>query len=254
MIMTNPDLDPTERFTGRSSYYRLHRPGYPDALFQYLLHRGVIWKGCSVADVGSGTGIFSRGLLNRGIVVHAVEPNREMRECAEADLQSRACFRSVAGRSEATTLATASVDAVTAAQAFHWFDVDFTGIEFRRILRPGGQVCIIYNERDTSDPFSHEYEELVIAYTDLDKDSREKSRDPRPFFNGKCEEATFPNDQRLDYDGLLGRVFSTSYMPKEGDEGYEAVLRRLSEMFERHQREGRVFLRYNTRAYHGTLE
>jgi SAM-dependent methyltransferase len=252
--MTNFIPDPTERFTGRSEDYRLHRPRYPDALFQYLLDNSVIWRGCSVADVGSGTGIFSQGLLDRGVEVFAVEPNKEMRECAEAALGSRVGFHSVVGRSEATTLGMASVDAVTAAQAFHWFDIDPTKIEFSRILRPGAQVCIVYNERDVCDPFSGEYEGLVGVYTDPDKVRREKSRDPRAFFVGKCREASFPNQQELDREGVLGRVLSNSHMPKKGDDGYEEVVRRLSEIFNRHQESGRVILHYNSRVYHGTLE
>ena len=104
--------------------------------------------------VGSGTGIFARGLLDRGAVVFAVEPNREMRECAETALGFMPSFHGVIGRSEATTLDTASMDAVTAAQAFHWFDTTSTRIEFSRVLKPNGQVCIAYNERDVCDPFS----------------------------------------------------------------------------------------------------
>jgi ubiquinone/menaquinone biosynthesis C-methylase UbiE len=250
--MVNSDPDPTERFTGRSSDYKLHRPRYPDALFQYLLDNSVIWKGCSVADVGSGTGIFAKGLLDRGVVVYAVEPNHEMRECADDALGPIAGFHSVVGRSEATTLGTASVDAVTA--AFHWFDTAPTRIEFSRILRPGGQVCIVYNERDVCDPFSHEYEGLVGVYTDPDKARRERSRDPRAFFGSKCKEASFPTQQELNRDGLLGRVLSNSHMPKKGEDGYEEVFRHLSEIFDRHQENGRVILRYNSHVYHGTLE
>jgi SAM-dependent methyltransferase len=252
--MENSNPDPAERFTGRSSDYKLYRPRYPDALYRYMLENTLIWRGCSVADVGSGTGIFARGLLDRGAVVFAVEPNQEMRQCAEADLGSLAGYHSIAGRSEATSLGTGSVDAVTAAQAFHWFDTAPTRIEFSRILRPDGQVCIVYNERDVCDPFSHEYEGLVGVYSDPDRARRERSRDPRAFFGGKCKEASFPIQQELDRDGLLGRVLSNSHMPKKGDYGYKEVLRHLSEIFERHQENGRVILRYNSRIYHGTLE
>jgi SAM-dependent methyltransferase len=252
--MSNFSRDPTERFSGRSEDYKLYRPRYPDALFQYLLDNAVIWKGCSVADIGSGTGIFASALLDRGIEVFAVEPNREMRECAEAALISMAGFRSIVGRSEATALGIGSVDAITVAQAFHWFDVEPTRMEFSRILRPGGQLCIVYNERDVCDPFSHDYEGVVGVYTDPDKARRESSRNPRGFFHGKCMEASFPNYQELDRKGLQGRVLSNSHMPREGDDGYEDVLRRLSNLFDRHQENGRVILRYNCRVYHGVLE
>ncbi len=246
--------DPTERFTGRSAIYDLYRPRYPDALYRYLLDKGAIWRGCTVADVGSGTGIFASGLLDRGVEVFAVEPNKEMRGCAEEALGSNSGFHSIAGRSEATTLGSESIDAVTAAQAFHWFDTKPTRTEFSRILRPGGQVCIVYNERDVSDPFSRDYEALVGIYTDPDKERREASRDPRGFFEGKCKEASFPNHQELDLKGLQGRALSNSHMPKEGDDGYGDTLLRLSEIFHRYQENGRVIMRYNSLVYHGALE
>jgi SAM-dependent methyltransferase len=252
--MSHPGPDSTTRFTGRSLEYARHRPQYPDELFRYLLDNAVIWKGCTVADVGSGTGIFTKGLLSVHAVVFAVEPNQEMRECADATLGSIPGYHSVEGRSEATSLSTASVDAVTVAQAFHWFDIGPTRAEFSRILRPKGQVCIVYNEREIVDDFSREFEDLMRNHSDLDKWTRERSRDPSDFFGAEgCRKASFPNQQNLDLEGLIGRVFSASYMPKIGDEEYEGALRRVNEIFHRYQRDGRVRLPYRTKVYHGPL-
>jgi len=102
--------------------------------------------------------------------------------------------------------------------------------------------------------FPREYEELVGVYTDPDKQTRERSRDPRAFFGGKCKEASFPNRQELDRDGLLGRVLSNSHMPKRGEAGYEEVVQRISEIFDRHEESGRVILHYISRVYHGALD
>src|SRR5262249_25402422 len=77
-----------------------------------------------IADVGSGTGICAKIFLKNGNEVICVEPNREMREAAEASLVGYRGFRSVDGTAEATTLPDASVDWVVAAQAFHWFEPD----------------------------------------------------------------------------------------------------------------------------------
>jgi hypothetical protein len=127
-------------------------------------------------------------------------------------------------------------------------------MEFIRILKPGGQVSIVYNERDVCDPFSQDYEGLVGVYTDPDKERRERSRDPRGFFGGRCNETSFPNQQELDLKGLEGRALSNSHMPKETDDRYGEVISRLSEIFDRHQENGRVIMRYTCRVYHGTLD
>jgi SAM-dependent methyltransferase len=247
--------DPTTRFTGLSDVYAKHRPPYPEALFRYLLDSGVVKKGDWVADVGAGTGIFSKGLLDIGAKVYAIEPNREMRECALREFGPNPAYHGVAGRAEATTLPDRSVDAVTAAQAFHWFDLTPTRAEFARMLKPHGEVCIVYNERDMDDAFSTEYQEMVSSYSNLDQDTLAKERNPRVLFGeAGCTRATFPNRQTHNKEGLLGRVFSSSYMPKRGEEGHEAVYSRVCDLFERHQRDGRVCICYTTVAYHGALE
>jgi ubiquinone/menaquinone biosynthesis C-methylase UbiE len=140
-------VDPKQRFSGRASSYAKARPGYPHELFDHLFSVGALSKGCKVADLGSGTGIFSELLLSHGVAVYAVEPNLEMRDLAEARLSLAPGFHSVPGCAERTTLPDGSMDAATAAQAFHWFDPDLTREELRRVLRPRGQVIMVWNNR-----------------------------------------------------------------------------------------------------------
>ncbi len=137
-------LNPTERFSNRVEDYRLYRPSYPAELLLLIQKHA---PGNSIADIGAGTGILTRLLLQTGFSVTAVEPNGAMRAAAESDLASFKTFTSVHATAEETGLASGSLDAITAAQAFHWFRFEETKLEFNRILRPGGIVFLIWNER-----------------------------------------------------------------------------------------------------------
>ncbi len=131
-------FDPTRRFRGRAELYARHRPGYPGEVVTLLEDECGLRAGSVVADLGSGTGILAAMLLARGCRVFGVEPNADMRAEGARALAAQEGFVSVDGRAEATTLPDASVDLVTAAQAFHWFDRPRARAEFARILKPGG--------------------------------------------------------------------------------------------------------------------
>ena len=150
--------DPTQRFSNRVENYRRYRPGYPPAILDLLAAKCGLSQTSVAADVGSGTGILTKLLLKSGGRIFGVEPNPEMRAAGERDLNHHLNFTSVAGTAEATTLPDHSVDLITAGQAFHWFDRDKTRAEFLRILRPGGWVVLIWNDRNISDrPFFRAY-------------------------------------------------------------------------------------------------
>jgi len=158
--MTNPSA--TDRFSSRVDDYQKYRPSYPMEIFPVLEAQCGLRESSVVADIGSGTGISSELFLARGNPVFAVEPNQPMRQAAELRLRRYPTFNSVDGRAEATGLATASVDFVLAAQAFHWFDFTVARTEFARILRPGGQLLLLWNERLTeTSAFLREYERLL---------------------------------------------------------------------------------------------
>jgi SAM-dependent methyltransferase len=212
-----------------------------------------------VADVGSGTGILARLFLENGNRVIMVEPNDEMRHAGWRLLSGHGSFESVAGTAEATTLPRGRADLITAGQAFHWFDPEAAREEFARVLKPGGNVVLVWNDRRKHGvPFSEAYEVLLQAYaTDYAEveHGRERSLEQiRGFFApNHVYTATFDNSQVLDHDGLFGRLRSSSYVPAEGQPGHHEVLEELERVFRDHENGGRVVMEYDTRVYYGLL-
>lgn len=252
--------DPTGRFSSRVADYVRYRPGYPPALLDWL-HRDIgVPATTPVADIGAGTGISTRLLLDAGHPVVAVEPNAAMRAAAEHWLAAdHPQLTFVAGTAEATTLADASVGLVSAAQAFHWFDTDALRPEWRRILRPGGMALVYWNSRllDAS-PFLSGYEQLLLDYgTDYDAVAERYPDDDamRAWFGrGLRGQLQLPNTQHLDFDGLRGRLLSSSYAPQAGHPRREPMLHALRALFDTHAVDGRVAFEYRTRAFVGTLD
>jgi SAM-dependent methyltransferase len=249
--------DPTERFTDRVDDYQKYRPSYPPALVEHLRLECGLAPGRDAADVGSGTGRLTDLLLEAGARVYAVEPNEAMRRAAERLLGSRPGFISVGGRAEATGLPDASVDLVTAAQAFHWFDQASARAEFSRILRPAGMVALVWNDRDDAgSALQRDYEDCLrrfsVEYDEADH-RRTASRERIAEFFGTAgfREAEFPNRQDLDLDGLRGRYLSASYALPAGHPRFDEAMRAFGQIFRRHQVDGRIRIDYRTRVYHG---
>ena len=166
----------TKRFTGKAELYRKFRPSYTQELFQYLYSPQVGFSQDSViADIGAGTGIFTRLLLERGSKVYAVEPNADMRETSKNDLAEYKNFVSVNASAENTGLDEASVDFITAAQAFHYFDREVFKQECRRILRPGGKVVIIWNDVDKYSELIQKNGNIIEKYRIHDKSGQKRS-------------------------------------------------------------------------------
>src|SRR6202142_258249 len=156
---------PTARFSDRVENYVRYRPGYPPEVLDLLRDQCGLQPTHVVADIASGTGLFTKLLLENGNSVYAVEPNAEMREMGAHVLEGYERLVTVSGTAEETTLASASVDFVTAAQAAHWFDLPRTRKEFVRILRTGGWCVLIWNERLTEGtPFLRVNEQLLLTY------------------------------------------------------------------------------------------
>ncbi len=252
-----PAPNATSRFSDRVENYIRYRPGYPPDALRVLVQECGLTPAHVVADVASGTGIWTRTLLENGNAVFGIEPNADMRQAGERLLAGFPKFASVAGTAEATTLPDGSVDFVTAAQAAHWFDRAPSRREFVRVLRPGGWLVLLWNERLTdTTPFLRDYEQLLLTYgTDYAEVRHEKTTDavneffdPAPF-----QERGFAMRQEFDYAGIEGRLLSSSYVPGPGHLTYEPMLAELRRIFERHAVNGRAAFEYKTRVYFGRL-
>lgn len=251
--------DSTRRFSDRVENYVLYRPSYPEGVLRVLTHETGLTRESVIADIGSGTGISSELFLRHGNTVFAVEPNDEMRHAGERLLAGYPQFRSLAARAEATTLPDSSVDYVTAGQAFHWFDPELARVEFARILRDAGWVVLLWNARriDTT-PFLRAYEALIERYGTDYRQVRHANIDVTRLsvlFGGELGE-TFQlrrlyNEQRFDFDGLRGRLLSSSYTPNAGSPSYAPMLRDLQKIFDEYAEDGRVALEYDTEIYFG---
>ena len=246
--------DPTRRFSSRVENYVKYRPGYPPQVLDVLRDECGLTARSVVADIGSGTGIFSEILLRNGNPDYGVEPNAEMRAAGERLLADFPNFNSVAATAEATALPDRSVDFVTAAQAFHWFDRQRTRAEFGRILKPGGWIVLIWNDRQTdSTPFLRDYEALLQKYATDYAEVRHKELNlarVREFVGTEAVTmTTLPNRQVFDFEGLLGRVLSSSYAPDVGHPIHEPMRKRLDEIFRQHQIGGTVAFEYDTQVY-----
>jgi len=251
------ESDPTKRFSSRVEDYIRYRPSYPGAILVWLERECRLTAPAHIADIGSGTGILSRLFLDFGCHVFGVEPNADMRAAAERLLAGEPRFHSVDGRAEATTLSAASVDFVTAGQSFHWFDPAAARGEFRRILRPGGWVVLIWNERLVTPGFLTEYENLLQRLsTDYGRvDHRQVGAEAidQFFAHQQWRAASFPNHQDFDWEGLRGRLLSSSYAPLPGSPKYQPMMEELASIFAGYEQAGQVKVGYETRVYAGQI-
>lgn len=249
--------DATRRFSDRVDAYVKYRPGYPDNLVSTLLDQTGLDDKAVVADIGSGTGIFTRLLVNAGLEVYAIEPNNEMRAAAEALLSAEAKFNSIGAAAENTGLEGDSVDLITAAQAFHWFNNEPTKQEFRRILKPGGSLALIWNRRNTSQPFQQAYDgilrEFAAEYGAVNHMNLSHDDIAAFFAAGSMTLLNFEYCQRLDFSGLLGRLKSASYCPAEDSPQYIPLVTELVALFDQYAVNGVIDFEYDSQLYLGPV-
>ncbi|MCZ6572230.1 MAG: class I SAM-dependent methyltransferase [Planctomycetota bacterium] len=236
------EQDPAGRFSNRAADYARFRPDYPeaalDAMFAGLRDEVV------AADVGAGTGISARQLAERGARVFAIEPNGEMRAAAEPHPRVD-WIDATAGD---TGLEDACCDLVLCAQAFHWFGRDAALEEFRRILRPGGRMALIWNLRDSADPFQQRYTRVLAGLQEplpRDREYVDGLLQDSPGF-GDTRRLEFAHAQSFTLEQLLGRARSVSYFPPPGPDHERRIagLTRLHE--EARDAEGKIDFRYRT--------
>jgi SAM-dependent methyltransferase len=248
---------PTERFSDRVDDYVRYRPGYPDEVVPVLERELGIRAGATrVVDIGSGTGISAELFVRRGYTVIGVEPNEAMRAASTKRFAGQPLFRTIAGSAEATTLPDGSADLVVAAQAFHWFDRARARPEIARILAPGGALALVWNDRHTSTtPFLRGYEDALrswsIDYAKVNHQNLSPDEVTAFFGPGGCLVRTFEHHQDFDWEGLLGRAMSSSYVPLPGQPGHGELVARLRDLFDAHATNGLIRFEYDTKLYFG---
>ena len=245
-------LSSSDRFLGRVETYAKYRPSYPAAAIDLLEARCGLKAGATAVDLGSGTGILSALLLERGARVFGIEPNREMRYFSDLAL-SQGEFYTQSGTAENTAMPDRFFDLLVAGQSFHWFDPVKARAEALRILKPGAWAALLWNERPTGQvPFLEDYEALLRRYApEYDAVARLRAQEDgiSQFLGCAPQLATFANQQVFDFEGLAGRVMSSSYAPMPDRPEHAPLMAGLREVFERHQQEGKVVFPYRTLVY-----
>jgi SAM-dependent methyltransferase len=206
-----------------------------------------------IADVGSGTGFLAKLFLENQNRVYGIEPNKEMREAGETVLKEFSRFVSVAGTAEDTTLPEHSVDFVTAGQSAHWFDAARARQEFARILRPGGWIVLVWNDRSTdATPPLIAIEQLLCSYCPEYREAlRQGNERLKAFFApNPVSVKTFPSRQEFDYAGLEGRLLSSSYAPLPDHPNHAPMLKEVRAIFDRYQSNGKVAFEYETTMFY----
>ena len=219
-------IHPTARgFETAAEVYEQARPDYPSEAIDHIVEVLELEPGAQVVDVGAGTGKFARQLVARGLHVTGIEPIAEMRTIFARFVDAEI----IPGTAESIPLDDGSADAVTAAQAFHWFDPDRALPELRRILRPRGGIALIWNVRDESHPLHQSYADAIRPYKgEAYPDGGHPAGKPlaSPLFTD-VEERTFPHVQLMDADGLVARAASVSFIARLGEEERAALLERI---------------------------
>lgn len=250
-------MDNTARFTGKADVYAKARPGYAAELIERLSAWAELDASATVADIGAGTGIFSAQLAATGARVISVEPNDEMRAQAELRFDNSETVSVVAGTAEATGIAAGSIDLVTAAQAFHWFDCEAFRTECLRILRGDARVALVWNMRVSDAPVNaaceRTFRELCPRFKGFSGCVRMDDPAIAQFFRDRFEQWHFANDLVYDREAFVARCLSGSYAPKEGEASYETFVRAVNGIFDEYQQDGLIVVPNMTNAYVGTL-
>jgi SAM-dependent methyltransferase len=234
---------PYTAFAEVAGAYERGRPGYPEEAVRWMVGD----RPLAVVDLGAGTGKLTRMLVALRHRVIAVEPLDEMRAELAAALPA---VHAIQGTAEDIPLFTGAADAVTSAQAFHWFDHDDALPEIARVLRPGGRLALVWNSRDDRDPWMARLS-AIIGNEAIEETDVTPVLDASGLF-GAVETASFTFEQALDRDGLLDLVLSRSYLAKLAPPDRQPVLDAVGALFDETASAGSVRLAYVTECFRTT--
>jgi SAM-dependent methyltransferase len=227
---------PYTAFASVADAYERSRPGYPEDAVRWLAGD----EPRDVLDLAAGTGKLTRSLAAIGYRVVAVEPLDAMREQLVAAVPA---VPALAGSAEEIPLSDASVDVVTCAQAFHWFDAARALPEIARVLRPGGRLGLVWNSRDDGDAWTARLS-AVIGNETVDDEDLGPLEESELF--GPVSRARFAFAQQLDRDGLLDLVVSRSYCAKLTPDERRPILDAVARLYDESATGNGVRLAYVT--------
>lgn len=247
--------EPISRFTGKARAYASGRPIYPAQTLIQILQVTNLAKSASVFDLGAGTGLFSELLLTHFDHVNLVEPNPDMLTVAAERLPAdRITIHP--HQAESFSAQPQSIDLITAAQAFHWFDQTTAKQHWKAVLTPEGFVALIWNERTTASPFAKSVADLLKSLAQRDPDKAPPLEHPDEeilAFFSSAQVLTTEHTTPLSQLELTNLVLSRSYSPVPSDSDYAETISKIHEIFKSHQLNGLVPLPYRTKLFIGRL-
>ncbi len=249
-----------EKFSGRANVYDKYRPGYPEVLYDFIIDCAGLCKNGTIADIGAGTGKFSENFLKKGYKVFGIEPNAEMKAVMDKNFVNFDGYIGINATAENTALPSGSVDCITAAQAFHWFDGKVFKKECQRILKNEGKVFLIWNMRDENAPVVKELFAVNKRYCPEFKgfsggiNIKEEKLFIEFFKDESYEVQSFENE--ISYDSLtsfVGRILSNSYALKDGQEEFSEYVKELQTIYQKYNENGRLTIKQNAVVFWGTV-
>ena len=244
-----------QKYSDRAEKYEKSRPEYPTAILNYLLEYG-FGKNSIIADIGSGTGKLSKIFLENGNKVYTVEPNENMRKMADSLFGKYNNYFSMEGTAENTGLLDKSINFITVAQAFHWFDTVKALTEFKRIIKDNGLLILIWNKNNTKTIFQKEYENIFNSHVSNENEIVHKILSENDIINIYSlfhKKIIIENSIDNDFDDAIRGYFSSAYAPKEGTSEYSNIYNKIEILFRKHNINGMVKYNYDTEIYIGGI-
>ena len=247
-----------ERFLGKAEIYDKYRPKYKaEHLNKIIKLCDIFEKNLNVAEFGSGTGKFTELLIGQGYKVYAIEPNKDMAKIAASKFKNLQNFIPINGTAENCTLENNSIDLIVVAQAFHYFDIEKTKKEFKRIIKHNGNICLIWNFKSRDSKLIREYENLIYSYhsKDIQPSHAQDNMNEAVFkkFFSVYEEVVMDNSQTFTFDDFWGRTVSNNHMPLPNEPEFIKLYERVKQLFDKYQVNGKIQFLYKTKIIVGKL-
>ncbi|MEL3971072.1 class I SAM-dependent methyltransferase [Rossellomorea oryzaecorticis] len=235
-------------FDNKTKEYAIGRPSYPAEILKVMIELGVNNQS-TIADIGAGTGILTHMLGSMECNVLAIEPNEHMLEECRKHCNELNNIQFIKAPAEKTSLKENSVDIITIAQAFHWFDKELCKKEFQRILKENGHVVILWNEMQNNSQFAKEYTTLLNKYkvkTTAAISNFDPDEEKLNFFGQDYTKVYYDNWQTVTEEGFTGGALSLSYTPSKLDNTYDEFVEELHQLFSEYQQNDKVTFHYKT--------